>query len=67
MSKATEARVDEIVSGWLSGSETTAGMNNPAGPLYVGGASAVNALTDEFVMLVTRCSSCTASVRVYCC
>jgi hypothetical protein len=48
------------VKAWLwysvtmgSGSETTAGMNNPAGPLYVGGASAINALTDEFLMLVT--------------
>jgi hypothetical protein len=67
MLKATEARVDEIVSGWLSGSETTAGMNNPAGPLYVGGASAINALTDEFLMLVTRCSSCTASATAACC
>ncbi|WP_239470328.1 DUF6229 family protein [Archangium violaceum] len=65
--KMTDARVEEILSGWLSGSETSLGMLNPAGPLYVGGAATENALTDASDALVTRCSSCSGSAGSYCC
>lgn len=31
---------DEVVSGWLSGSDSVDGRDNPAGPLYIHGAIA---------------------------
>ncbi len=38
---------DEIVSGWLSGSDSFGGYDNPAGPLYIEGLAATEAaLTD---------------------
>jgi Family of unknown function (DUF6229) len=67
MSKTPDARIDAILAGWLSGSETVAGMHNPAGPLYVGGAETEAALTDAADMLLTKCSSCTGSLNSYCC
>lgn len=30
---------DDVVSGWLTGSDSFAGLNNPAGPLYVDNAT----------------------------
>jgi hypothetical protein len=41
-------QTDDIVSGWLSGSDSIDGMENPAGPLYIEGAVATEAaLTDS--------------------
>ncbi len=34
---------DEIVSGWLSGSDSIGGYDNPAGPLYIEGQAATEA------------------------
>lgn len=34
---------DEIVSGWLSGSDSISGYDNPAGPLYIEGQAATEA------------------------
>lgn len=31
---------DEVVSSWLDGSEPAAGVDNPAGPLFLHGAAA---------------------------
>lgn len=30
---------DDVVSGWLNGSESFGGLDNPAGPLYVDGTT----------------------------
>jgi len=67
MPKMTDARINEILNGWLSGSEAVSGMANPAGPLFVGGAATEDALTDATDVLFTRCSSCTGSLNSYCC
>jgi Family of unknown function (DUF6229) len=67
MTKMTDAQVDGILAGWLSGSEAAFGMNNPAGPLYVGGAATEAALTDASDAIVTKCSSCTGSGGSFCC
>ncbi|MFP2961340.1 DUF6229 family protein [Myxococcus sp. 1LA] len=67
MANMTDARVQEILAGWLSGSEAAHGMSNPAGPLYVGGDATEAALTDESLMLFTGCSSCSASGTGHCC
>ncbi|MEI2454934.1 MULTISPECIES: DUF6229 family protein [Lysobacter] len=57
-------QIEDIVSGWLNGSES----ENPAGPLYVEGVAATEAaLTDTTLPLLTRCSSCSASGGGYCC
>ncbi|MFE0701684.1 DUF6229 family protein [Streptomyces sp. NPDC058872] len=60
-------RTDEIVAAWLQGAETAFGTDNPAGPLYVGGAAGEAALTDATEALFTGCSSCTGSLHSYCC
>jgi hypothetical protein len=62
-----DAQFDEILAGWLSGSESSHGMNNPAGPLYVGGEATEAALTNATDALYTGCSSCTGSAHSYCC
>jgi len=57
-------QIEDIVSGWLNGSEDM----NPAGPLYIEGvASTEAALTDTTLPLLTRCSSCSASSGAQCC
>ncbi|MFJ9824825.1 DUF6229 family protein [Streptomyces sp. NPDC101160] len=60
-------RADEIVTAWLQGAESALGADNPAGPLYVGGAAGEAALTDGTEALLTGCSSCTGSLHSYCC
>lgn len=34
-------QLDEVVSGWLNGSDATGGIANPAGSLFIHGAAAV--------------------------
>lgn len=34
---------DDVVSGWLSGSDSIDGLDNPAGPLYIQGQAAMEA------------------------
>ncbi|UNK43386.1 DUF6229 family protein [Luteimonas sp. S4-F44] len=59
---------DEIVGGWLSGADTVDGYENPAGALYVEGIAATEAaMTDKSFLLLTQCSSCTASIPAHCC
>ncbi|MFF0431178.1 DUF6229 family protein [Streptomyces sp. NPDC004327] len=60
-------RADDIVTAWLQGAESAFGTDNPAGPLYVGGAAGEAALTDGTEALLTGCSSCTGSLHSYCC
>jgi len=38
---------DAIVSGWLSGSDSSGGYENPAGPLYIEGRAAIEAAMTE--------------------
>lgn len=38
---------DEIVSGWLGGSDSIRGYENPAGPLYIEGKAATEAALTE--------------------
>ncbi|MFP2927392.1 DUF6229 family protein [Pyxidicoccus sp. 3LG] len=65
--KLTDANVEEILAGWLSGAESAHGLSNPAGPLYVGGTATEASLTDSTLSLFTGCSSCTGSGDVHCC
>lgn len=34
---------DEVISGWLEGSDSIDGLDNPAGPLYIEGQAATEA------------------------
>jgi hypothetical protein len=34
---------DDVISGWLSGSDSIDGLDNPAGPLYIEGQEATEA------------------------
>jgi len=56
-----------VLEAWLSGAESAFGQDNPAGPLYVGGAAAEAALTDPADSLYGFCSSPTGSRGSYCC
>lgn len=67
MPTMTDAHVDEILDGWLSGAENAYGLPNPAGPLFVGGTATEQSLTDSTFSLFTGCSSCTASGGGHCC
>ncbi|MHC0430991.1 DUF6229 family protein [Streptomyces sp. O3] len=67
MSVMSATRTDEIVTAWLQGAETACGTDNPAGPLYVGGAAGEAALTDATEAMFTACSSCSGSMHSYCC
>lgn len=56
-----------VLEAWLAGAESAFGQDNPAGPLYVGGAAAEAALTDSADSLYGFCSSPTGSRGSYCC
>lgn len=59
---------DQIISSWLSGSESANGFDNPAGPLYSEGKAATeSAMASPEMALMTNCSACTASRPGYCC
>jgi len=61
-------QIDNIVEGWLKGSESVNGYANPAGPLYTEGQTVtIAAVTNTDIALATNCSSCTASRPVLCC
>jgi hypothetical protein len=56
---------DEVVSGWLNGSDNVDGCENPAGPLYIEGAMATeqamtrsSAATNIFTTLGGTTASC---------
>jgi hypothetical protein len=50
-------QTDDIVSGWLSGSDSVDGVENPAGSLYIEGAAATEAaLTDPGAKKNLLCS-----------
>lgn len=67
MTEAHAPSMDGVVAAWLSGAESADGLANPAGPLFVGGIETEQALTDPVELLLTRCSSCTASRPGFCC
>ena len=55
-------QTDNILEGWLKGSDSVNGYANPAGPLYTEGqAATIAAVTSPEIALDTRCSGCTAS------
>ncbi|MEI7037829.1 DUF6229 family protein [Fulvimonas yonginensis] len=59
---------ENIVAGWLKGSDSVNGYANPAGPLYTEGHEVtIAAVTNTDIALLTNCSSCTASRPVLCC
>lgn len=65
---------DDVVSGWLDGSDNVDGLDNPAGPLYVEGSQAMESSVGEadvFASLNPRttatCSSCSFSGGCCCC
>ncbi|WP_267220700.1 DUF6229 family protein [Dyella silvae] len=61
-------QTDNIVEGWLNGSDSVNGYANPAGPLYTEGhAVTIAAITNTDIALVSHCSSCTASRPGLCC
>jgi hypothetical protein len=66
MPTLTAERAEEIVVGWRTDDLPADGWDNPAGPLFPSSDYA------EFEITMTgspgsRCSSCTASARVFCC
>ncbi len=67
MTEPHQARMDSVVVAWLAGAEAPGGLANPAGPLFTGGVETEQALTDVVELLLTRCSSCTASRPGFCC
>jgi len=61
-------QTENIIQGWLSGADSVQGHVNPAGSLYTEGQAATDAaMTNAEMALITNCSICTASGRVYCC
>jgi hypothetical protein len=55
---------DDVVSGWLSGSDSFDGLENPAGSLYIEGYAATEAaLTDPGMgkVVVSGATSCSFS------
>ncbi|HEX7817310.1 DUF6229 family protein [Dyella sp.] len=61
-------QTENIIEGWLKGSESVNGYSNPAGPLYTEGQSVtIAAVTNTDMALMTNCSGCTASRPGYCC
>ena len=62
----TSANTNDIIALWLNGAEVAFGEINPAGPLYVGADAAEAAIIDP-ELPHTGCSSCSGSLRSYCC
>lgn len=52
---------DQIVSSWLAGSDVVAGMENPAGSMYVGGLAAPAAEDGTLDILQTKPIFCDIS------
>lgn len=59
---------DEVVSGWLNGSDSVDGLDNPAGPLYIDNAdqSVANASVRGFTTEGGTTASCRPS-SCHCC
>jgi hypothetical protein len=66
---------DDVVMGWLSGSDSVGDLGNPAGPLYIEGLAATEAaLTDpgSGKVLISGATTCSFSGKhcassCYCC
>jgi hypothetical protein len=63
---------DEIVSGWLSGSDSIRGYDNPAGPLYIEGQAATEAAltsagTEMSTISLHGSTTCSAGRGCACC
>lgn len=66
MTTLTLDRAEEIVAGWLTDDLPVDGWENPAGPLFPSSDYAESEITMTGSP-GSRCSSCTASAKVYCC
>ncbi|TDR41272.1 hypothetical protein DFR29_111186 [Tahibacter aquaticus] len=53
---------DEVVSGWLNGSNSVEGLDSPAGPLYLDNADSV-LMSSENTIFFTGLGGTTASCR----
>jgi len=61
-------QTDNIVEGWLNGSDNVNGYANPAGPLYTEGHAVTMAtIANPDIAALSGCSACTASRPGYCC
>jgi len=59
---------DEVVSGWLNGSDSFDGIENPAGPLFIQGEMATETkLTDSVSGEVNALTISTCSYAVHVC
>ena len=66
---------DDVVAGWLSGSDSIDGHENPAGPLYIEGEAATEAALTNHGMKATRLScaflvgrtTCSGGGGCFCC
>ena len=47
-------RSDSVVLDWLGGKDASSGLVNPAGPLYIQGAEAMEAAMTDPAMAVSR-------------
>jgi hypothetical protein len=45
--RETMSNADHVVASWLEGSDNANGLDNPAGPLFFGGLSAIEAAVDD--------------------
>lgn len=57
---------DEVVSGWLNGSNTAEGLDNPAGPLFLDNAEALMANVNMRATSGTT-ASCRPGGGCHCC
>ena len=64
---------DDVVSGWLNGSETIDGLDNPAGPIFIEGntESALTSTGNATAMITSRttvsCGTSTLPPGCHCC
>lgn len=67
MPALTPERADDIIAGWLAGTDVVDGWHNPAGPLFISGKYAEADITmagfdSDGSLGPTGCGPCTGSV-----
>lgn len=58
---------EQVVSSWLNGSDSVNGMDNPAGSLFLGGVSAMEAAIDDIKETKISSARLCESLYVTCC
>lgn len=58
---------DQVVSSWLNGSDSVNGMDNPAGSLFAGGTSAMEAAIDDIKQTQISSARLCESLYLNCC